>query len=84
MGQQMIHISTAYGPRNNWIKEMFMGEPIKFNGVDEMAPVGHMIWRLPGVHYCKSCEYGSYGIMDYIYGTWWKCRDCGTWGQKNA
>lgn len=24
---------------------------------------------------CKSCR----GILDYIYGSWWKCRICGRW-----
>jgi hypothetical protein len=22
------------------------------------------------------------GLFDYIYGTWWRCRHCGTWTEQ--
>lgn len=28
----------------------------------------------PASH-CRIC----YGVLDYIYSTWWKCRDCAKW-----
>lgn len=36
--------------------------------------VVHWLWRVPGVRYC-SC----YGILDYVYGAHWQCRQCRRW-----
>jgi hypothetical protein len=27
---------------------------------------------------CISC---SVGYLDYVYGTWWRCRHCGAWAE---
>lgn len=33
-----------------------------------------------GVLYC--CHWRQCGgIMDYVYGCWWKCRNCKQWGR---
>lgn len=45
----------------------------------------------PGVRVCfcrllpeNLNKFPRHGILDYIYGMWWKCRNCGMWHESKV
>lgn len=43
---------------------------------------GHQIIPLSAITHHAYARNHCPGVLDYIYGFWWKCRTCGGWSRK--
>lgn len=53
---------------------IFKGITVRFGNTVEL------VWRAIR---CPVRNYACGGILDYVHGTWWKCRECGHWASKS-